>query len=389
MAEQEGEGLAGFDWQAGGDDDFFGQVEKKIEPEVPEIPAGETAEQKAEAKRLADEAKAALEDDDFFKEVDAEAAEKTKAAKLEDEDPEAGEPKPKVKPTTVGSDTYYGDMYKDLKETGLFKHVEFEPEEGEEIDAERLMELQEQEYNSEVSARIEDWATNMDEDAKAFIKFKQEGGNTREFFKAFTSNSGVPEGDIAEESYQDKVIRYSLAQEGWESEDIEDRLAFLTENGKKAKFATRYDAKIEKDKTLRVQQVEADNKARIERDRANEVEFKESISSTLDSVKEIEGFKIKPREKVELLNFLTKRDQKMEGDRTITGFQRKLGEVFQDPQKMVLLAKLVNSDFDMKDFKKNVITDKTRKIKSNLEQRRSLRPTQSGGTGGSSLAELF
>jgi len=88
--------------------------------------------------------------------------------------------------------------------------------------------------------------------------------------------------------------------------------------------------------------------------------------------------------------FLTKKDEKTVDGKPITGFQKKLAGVFQDKEKMILLAKLVNSDFDMSGFKKATITKKTKQVKKNLEQRRSLRPSGSGGSHqGSSLAELF
>ena len=44
----------------------------------------------------------------------------------------------------------------------------------------------------------------------------------------------------------------------------------------------------------------------------------------------------------------------------------------------------------MSDFEKQVKTKTTRKVKSNLEQRKSLRPNNSGSSlEGSSLADLF
>ena len=59
---------------------------------------------------------------------------------------------------------------------------------------------------------------------------------------------------------------------------------------------------------------------------------------------------------------------------------------------MILLAKLLSTNFDMSDLEKKAKITETRKIKENLESRKGLRPTASRGSqlsGGKSLADLF
>ena len=283
----------------------------------------------------------------------------------------------------------YADLVKDLKEKGIFKHVELE--EGENIDVDKLYELQEEEYEKEVDERINTWASkDLDEDAKEFIKFKRNGGNTEDFFKTYQSSSELPIGDIEDETHQDRVIRYKLKKEGWEEDDIEDNLAYLTDNGKKGRIAKKYYEDVElEDKTNKkeiLRQAEESKKEGLNK----EVEFKSNIKNILETTNDVKGIKVSDKEKADLFNFLTKKTYKTESNRTLTGFQKKLGDVFQDPNKMVLLAKLVNNDFDMSDFEKKVITNKTKQIKTNLEQRKNTKTNTFGSSvRGKSVADYF
>lgn len=283
---------------------------------------------------------------------------------------------------------YWNDVYADFKENGLFNHVEIE--EGEELDAEKLFELQNQEYQAEVQARLQSWAQNdLDEDAQAFIKFKTQGGRTEDFFKTYQSTYELPQGDVEDEAYQDKVIRYQLKREGWDADEIEDRLEYLTTSKKKKSVAKRYNSKLEKnieeEKQALIEQVEAQKKAAQKQEEA----FKTTLKDTLGATKEVKGFKITAKDQTNLYNLLTRKQYKTESGTQITGFQKKIGEAFQDPEKMILLAKIIDSDFDMSGFEKKAETRTTRKIKSRLEQHKSTSTNSGSSLGGGSIADFF
>ena len=362
-------GLMDFNWDESGADSFFGLNEfgeepKPIEEKTPKPVVKTTSPPATETIEPDKEEVEKQEELSFFEE----------------------EGKTKKESTT--DNTFYEDVYKDLKEAGIFKHIELE--DGEELDADRLYELQQEEIEAEVTSRLNAWASQeLDEDAKAFIKFKIQGGDTSEFFKTYQNTSEITLGDIEDEDYQDNLIRYQLQKEGWDKDEIEDRLEFLTESNKKSKFAERYHDRLikeqEKEKQALVKQAE-EQKIRVKQ---QEEQFRASIKDTLDTNKEINGIKFTDKDKGNLINFLTKRE-KLEDGRVITGFQRKLSESFNDPKKIALLAKILNDDFDFSSFEKSAITKKTKEIKRNIEQRQSMRPTGSGSSSGAnSLASLF
>ena len=369
--------LLNFNWDSNGEESFFGLNEFGDE-----TPSNEEKQKTPQATATP------VQSDD----IDTDESEKEKKSKEEEEklsffEEEADEDKSKEK-TSTADGSIYEDVYKDLKEAGIFKHVELE--DGEELDADRLYELQQEEIEAEVTSRLDAWASQeLDEDAKAFIKFKIQGGDTSEFFKTYQSTSEITLGDIEDEDYQDNLIRYQLQKEGWDKDEIEDRLEFLTESNKKSKFAERYHDRLikeqEKEKQALVKQAE-EQKIRVKQ---QEEQFRVSIKDTLDTNKEINGIKFTDKDKGNLINFLTKRE-KLEDGRVITGFQRKLSESFNDPKKIALLAKILNDDFDFSSFEKSAITKKTKEIKRNIEQRQSMRPSGSGSSSGAnSLASLF
>ena len=362
-------GLMDFNWDESGADSFFGLNEfgeepKPIEEKTPKSVVQTTPPTTTETIESSKEEVEKQEESSFFEEED------------------------ETKKESTTDNTFYEDVYKDLKEAGIFKHVELE--DGEELDADRLFELQQEEIEAEVTSRLDAWASQeLDEDAKAFIKFKIQGGDTSEFFKTYQNTSEITLGDIEDEDYQDNLIRYQLQKEGWDKDEIEDRLEFLTESNKKSKFAERYHDRLikeqEKEKQALVKQAE-EQKIRAKQ---QEEQFRVSIKDTLDTNKEINGIKFTDKDKGNLINFLTKKE-KLEDGRVITGFQRKLSESFNDPKKIALLAKILNDDFDFSSFEKSAITKKTKEIKRNIEQRQSMRPTGSGSSSGAnSLASLF
>lgn len=359
--------LKDFNWQESGADDFFGIKEETQEvvetPEVKEEIQEEIKKEKPETEETQEE-----EELSFFEEK---------------------KPEIKTEEKTEVQETgkFWNDAYEDFKSNGAFKHVELE--EGEELDSDKFFELQQKEYEEEVKARLQQFSEELDDDAKAFLKFKSKGGSTEEFFKVYSDSTGIPSGDIEDEDYQDAVIRYRLQEEGWDKEEIEDRLSYLTDKGNKKSFASKYD---EKNKKLIEKQKEEVLKSQQELEKAQkeqEIAFKNSMKTTLDSTDKIGDFNIRKEKKDTILNFMTRKSYKVEGsNKSITAFQKKLGDVLNDPEKTILLASLLESDFDVSDINKKARTQQTQKIKSKMEQSKG-KTDSTGSSSGLSLADLI
>lgn len=279
----------------------------------------------------------------------------------------------------------YDDLYTDLKESGILKNVS--KENDVKLDKDKFFELQQEDYELEVTKRLDDWAKEtLDEDAREFIKFKRDGGKTSDFFKLYMNNDTLEDGDIEDEEYQDTIIRSQLKKEGWDKDEIEDRIEYLSNNNKKKDIARKYELKIKEEaKKIKDEELKK-SRQEIENLKLKEEEFKNTIKTTLEESENINGFKILKDDKTKLLNSLTKKVYKISEGQYITDFQKKLSETFQQPKKLILLAKLLDNDFNMSDFEQEVSRNKVKDIKTKLEQHTK---SSYGSSRSKSLADLF
>ncbi len=381
---KEQENLVDFNWDTN-DDVFFGvtpegfePTETKVEDEVVTNTTDDTETKKGPGRPKKEESKeeeATKDDFTFGEEVKKEVEEEEETTKPNKDN--------------EGQGSIFNDLYADLRENGIFKHIEL-GEEDTDISAERFFELQEAEIEAEIDSRLEAFANDLDDEAKALIKYVREGGSTRDFFATYSETSGVPHGDIEEDDFQDKVIRYQLEKEGWDRDEIEDRIEFLTQKGNKRKMAERAYEKIQEEVEEERTTLEERNRQAQEMRKRQIQEYDSGIKKTLNENDEFHGFKISAKEKSKLQDYLTKRNIKLENGQTISGFQKGLADVMRDPSKTILLAKFIESDFDMSQLEKRIKTKETNKIKSRLENRTATQPKGSGSsTKGQSLADFF
>ena len=374
--------LTNFNWDdtVKGDSDFFNfsnegeepKKEEEKEESVEETPEDKKSEESEEEPK--EDAFADFRDPEEDEEEESSSTDKTT--------------KSKSNKSTQSRGTYI-EKFNAFKEEGLFKHVDFDDEE-EELDEDRFKELLNEEYESEVHSRLSTWAEEeLDEDAKAFIAFKQRGGRTQDFFKQ-VKEFNVLEGNIEDESFQKSVIREQLESEDWDEEEISYRLKTLEETGKLESVADKYykrmKSKAEKERELLIKNQENSRRKAEESKR----EFKAELKNTLNSIREVKGIKITPKEKSAIYNFIANEDQDF-GGKKVTGMQVAIANAVRDEEKRILLAKLLMSDFDMSDLEKQIKNKEVKKLKENLESRKDLRPGSSTGKGtqGRSLGEIF
>ena len=90
--------------------------------------------------------------------------------------------------------------------------------------------------------------------------------------------------------------------------------------------------------------------------------------------------------------YISSQTVKMNDGRVITPFYRDLFEAMKDKDKLVLLAKLVKTDFDFTPLAKNIDTKRTKALKEDLQRQKEKNKTI-GSAGGSSqtkrLADYF
>ena len=386
--ETEETNLATFEWDDTESMEFFGQKTETTDTEL-------TEEEKEAIKNKVVETP---EEDE-----DPKPKDKVKSkTKKETEDGSEAEPEEEVeffvddtnteteeedKPTEKADD-FFSVLAAEMKEQGIFSSVEIP--EGE-LTQEQFVELQETEVENRVQETFEGFFEEMDDDGKAFLKFKKQGGKTSEFLKTLKNVSDYPSGDIEEESFQTRALKYYYKNiENLDDDDIDDKLEWLEEGGKKEKYAKRYYKKIrdieKAEKAAIIRKTEDESRSADEKAET----FKATLKGKLDEIETIKDFSLAKKEKGELLNYITKPSVKVGKNKYITEFQKGLKDISNNYEGLILLAKLLKSDFDMSSLKVKTETKQVRELKNNLQRtRKEVKPTNSGSSGNKQLSDFF
>lgn len=341
--------LADFNWDSG--DDLFAEEpiveekEKETKPKVKTEPELEEEEDEVEE-----------EDEDSFD--------------FGDEEEET---------VSKDVDSTYNDLYKKLKDKGIFT-VDTDEED---IDEETFLELQEKELEARLEESFEDFAADLDNEAKAFLKFKREGGSTKDFFKMYTSVIDVPTVQDGDEDSYKKFLTYKYkVLDGLDDEDVQDKIEWLEESGKLEKYAFKLSEEFEKDKEVQqAKLVEQQTKLQKQQEEQRK-ELVNDLKKVITESDKIKDWTISQKDKKELHSYMTKGVVKV-GNQVLTQLQSDLQEAFKDKEKLILLAKILHSDFDVSDVKASAKTEVIRETKKTIKTGKSTRSRNKG------LADFF
>lgn len=310
----------------------------------------------------------------------------------------ASDPKPKegaeseddpIDPEKEEDVKFFTTLAKVLQEKGVFQNVEIK--EDDQIDGERLIELNDMEIESRVEETFQSFFEEMDEDGMAFLKFKKAGGDTRVFLNAYAQSMELPTSNLTTEDGQEKMLRYYYKHiENLDDEDVDDRIEWAKDGKKLEKLATKYAdtiSRIEQQKrdALLQQAQEAEERAK-----ENRKVFKETLEETLATVKEVNDVPFTKEDK-SLIDYLTKPAVKIGKNKYITGMQADIQKIWQeaDRKQLLLLAKFVKSGMKLDVVKQKGAKEKVTEIRKKVFEERDTRTVRSGGTKGKGLADYF
>lgn len=358
---------------------------KKVEPVKQEKPKSDKKEKEED-----DNEEEELEDEDFFSKDKNKVDNTDKVDKKEQKVIEDNEDK-----TTIDDTKFYSTLTSELKEKGIFQHIEL-PKEGEELDEDGFLDKFEDELEARLNEGFESYAEKMDEDGKEFIKLSRKGANIKDFVEAYYG-SGIDYKtvDLEDEGQRDEILRYYLTtQEKLKGEDLDDRIETLKDKGKadaKAKIwleaLKEADEKAKKDYNKKIGDQAVAKKERVKK-------FNDSLTSEIDKVEAVNNYPITKEDQKTLKSFFTKPSVKA-GKDYVTPFNAKLAQVLspknkEDREKLILLGTLLNNDFDFTKIAPKVETGIVRKIKDTLKDaKKGVRITSSSDHGSMALANLF
>lgn len=283
----------------------------------------------------------------------------------------------------------YSELYKKLKAKGVFKAELPEEFSEDDIDEDTWFEIQSNELDHQINEALEEFANDLDDEGKAFIKFKKDGGDTKIFLKAYNSIMQTPTIERGnEKSYEKFLKHYYSVHEQMDDEDVSDKIDWLKETGKLEKYALKVHEEVEEDQEkYKEQLIKNQEKAAIEREKQRKA-FVTDIKKTLNSTDKIKDWTLTPKDKKELHGYVTKPSVKV-GNQYLTQLQHDLQEAFKDKEKIILLAKLLNNDFDISDIKEQAKTEFTKNTKNTINNSKKKTKNSGGGSRKKSLSDYF
>lgn len=269
-----------------------------------------------------------------------------KAVKKKDPDPVAGdEPVGGDEPTE--DTTLFKEFAKKLKEKNA---IDFDDTDEDFEDSEDgISKLVEKTSEKRTVERINKWVESLPEEYVKMLEFVQNGGTPKEFLDTYYGNKSWSEFKIEDDEARKVAIKESLKLSGESDEDIKEILEGWELNGDLEKRAKSALVKLQKDEISKKEQLLKVQNEKVEREKQAQLEYWNNFRKDLYDKEDINGFKLTPKVKDNLWNFMTSVDKK-------TGKTPYQEAIDKNKDSQYLFAYLAMNNFDAKKLEKQVET---------------------------------
>lgn len=268
-----------------------------------------------------------------------------------------------------------------LKEKGL---VDYELEEGKELSEEEAEHLIEDSWEKALEAEVEATIKDLPQDIKDLIKFASKGGDVGELLGKMVQHatSGITKNsDIENEDVQVLAVTMDLRNQGYDQEYIDSQIEFLKDSNKLGLISKKsFDKIVEQQEAETAGQVQR-QKESVEFRKKQAREYKTNITTHINSLNEMGGLPISKQDKTTLPTYISEPNVELQDGRFVSEMQADLFKVMADKDKIVLLAKLLKTDFDFSAIERKKQTQAARGVREAVERsdRKELLNSESGG----------
>jgi hypothetical protein len=176
--------------------------------------------------------------------------------------------------------------------------------------------------------------------------------------------------DLSKESNQKQVMKQALADQGFESEDIDKEIERLTSYGDLEAVSTRHHKVLVKKEAKKLQQLEAQSQQEQQQKQAIKQQYVDNVQTILsDKVKEKEfdGIPINSNLANELQDFLLVDKWKTPSGETLTDFDRSILDLKRPENhelkvKVGLLLKMLEKDPTLSTIQRAGLTKKSNQL---------------------------
>ena len=205
---------------------------------------------------------------------------------------------------------------------------------------------------------------------QAFDAIFVKGVNPKEYFGTYNQIASFSDMDLSQESNQVAVIRQALADQGFESEDIDTEVERLKNYGDLETVATKHHKVLVKKEAQKLQHMEEKAQQELQQKQAIKNHYVQNVQTILQDklkTKEFDGIPINPKLAGELQDFLLVDKYKTASGETLTDFDRAILELKRPENhemkvKVALLMKILEKDPTLSTIQKTGITKKSNEL---------------------------
>jgi len=194
--------------------------------------------------------------------------------------------------------------------------------------------------------RINNWVSSLPDDFKKLIEFTENGGKAKDFINVYYNQNSWEDFKIDNESNQEKAVIESLKLSGESDEDIQDMVTEWKDNGSLEKRAKSALTKLQKFESVQKENLVVEAKIQAEAKRKEQEKTWNDFKENLMSKESIKGFKITPKIKDKLWDFMTVVDK--------TGKTQYQKALEKDNEASLLFALQAMNNFDIKKLEEQV-----------------------------------
>ena len=289
----------------------------------------------------------------------------------EEEEPKVEKPKKEENPEIEieeSEDSQFSALSKDLFKLGVFTE-----EEGEEpiTTPEQFLEK----FNSEKKKGAMDMVNNFigqfgEDYQQAFEAIYVKGVSPKEYFATYNNIVDYAEMDLTKEGNQEIVIRESLLNQDWASEEVEEEIERLRNIGDLEIVAKRHHKGLVKKQAQKLQELETKAEQELQQKQYIKQQYVATVQNTLQEklkVKEFDGIPLNSQLVNELQDFLLSDKWKTPQGELLTDFDKtildlKKPENHVQKVKVALLLKLIEKDPTLSTIQKAGISKKSDKL---------------------------
>lgn len=302
------------------------------------------------------------------------------------EDEESDETPPSIEKSEEKSEedeeqevSIFNTFAKDLFKIGVFQKEEDE-EEVEIKTPEQFLERFNIESGKKATEMLENFLGRFGEDYRnAFEAIFEKGVSPKEYLKTYSSVVDFAELDLTQESNQEMVIRQSLADQGFEDEEITAEIDRLKNYGDLEPVATRHHKSLVKKGALKLQQMEQDAEREMQQKAAIKNQYIQNVQQILQEKvkeKEFDGIPLNAKIAAELQDFLLVDKWRTPNGETLTEFDKAILELKKPENhatkvKVALLLKTLEKDPKLTTIQRSAITKKSDQLFSEVARQAS------------------